>query len=265
MSCSRSTGMSKVSQARFRNEAGSHESTNMLFTIAAHRGRKASRIRRKNEQLIIAAAEEEFANSGFKGASMNNIAQRAGLPKANIHYYFNSKLELYAAVLSGIIELWDGALNELRAEDDPATALARYIAAKMRFSRDNPLSSRIFAIEIINGAPNLIGYFDEDYRRWFRSRTEVFRAWIQQGKIAPLDPAHLIFLLWSATQHYADFACQVKASLGRAALTEIDFDAATHTLTQVILRGCAVQASPAPTVDRAGTRLSVSGQVQATE
>ncbi|MFL6619291.1 MAG: TetR/AcrR family transcriptional regulator [Povalibacter sp.] len=214
----------------------------MLFKIAAHRGRRApSRIRRKNEQLIISAAEEEFAGNGFKGASMNSIAQRAGLPKANIHYYFNSKLELYAAVLSRIIELWDGTLNELREEDDPADALPRYIAAKMRFSREHPLASRIFAIEIINGAPNLIGYFEDEYRRWFRSRMEVFRAWIQQGRIAPIDPAHLIFMLWSATQHYADFAYQVRASLGRESLTEMDFESATHTLTQIILRGCGVQ------------------------
>lgn len=213
----------------------------MLFKIAAHRGRKSpSRIRRKNEQLILSAAEEEFARHGYKGASMNSIAVRAGLPKANIHYYFNSKLELYAAVLSRIIELWDGTLNELKADDDPAVALPRYIAAKMRFSRDQPLASRIFAIEILNGAPNLVGYFDEEYRSWFRSRTDVFRAWARQGRIAPLDPAHLIFLLWSATQHYADFACQIRASLGKEALTDADYESATQTLTHVILRGCGV-------------------------
>ncbi|MBB6095537.1 TetR/AcrR family transcriptional regulator [Povalibacter uvarum] len=213
----------------------------MLFKIAAHRGRKSpSRIRRKNEQLILSAAEEEFARHGYKGASMNSIAVRAGLPKANIHYYFNSKLELYAAVLSRIIELWDGTLNKLKADDDPAVALPEYIAAKMRFSREQPLASRIFAIEILNGAPNLVGYFDEEYRRWFRSRTEVFRAWAQQGRIAPIDPAHLIFLLWSATQHYADFACQIRASIGKEELTDDDYDSATRTLTQVVLRGCGV-------------------------
>lgn len=219
----------------------------MLLQIDAHRGRKvAGRIRQQNEQRIISAAEEEFARHGYKGATMNGIAQRAGLPKANIHYYFKSKLALYAAVLSGIIELWDGTLNELRAEDDPAQVLPAYIAAKIRFSRDYPLASRIFAIEILNGAPNLVGYFNDEYRNWFRSRTEVFRAWMQQGKIARLDPAHLIFLLWSTTQHYADFACQIKASLGRNSLTDADYQAATETLTQVILRGCGIELSAQP-------------------
>ncbi|HEY0685943.1 MAG TPA: TetR/AcrR family transcriptional regulator [Steroidobacter sp.] len=213
----------------------------MLFHIDAHRGRKvAGRIRQKNEQLILSAAEEEFARHGYKGATVNGIAQRAGLPKANVHYYFNSKLELYAAVLSGIIELWDGTLNELHADDDPAAVLPAYIAAKMRFSREYPLASRIFAIEMINGAPNLEGYFNDEYREWFRGRTEVFRAWAEQGKIVPIDPAHLIFLLWSSTQHYADFACQINASLGKESLTEQDYEAATRTLTQVVLRGIGV-------------------------
>lgn len=214
----------------------------MLFRIDAHHGRKvAGRIRQKNEELILSAAEEEFARHGFKGTTVNSIAQRAGLPKANVHYYFNNKLELYAAVLSGIIELWDGTLNELQPEDDPATVLPAYIAAKIRFSREYPLASRIFAIEIINGAPNLEGYFNDEYREWFRGRTEVFRAWAAQGKIAPIAPEHLIFLLWSSTQHYADFACQINASLGKESLTDQDYEAATQTLIQIVLRGIGVE------------------------
>ena len=219
----------------------------MLLRIDAHRGRKAvGRIRQKNEQLILSAAEEEFARHGYKGATMNSIAQRAGLPKANIHYYFNSKLDLYAAVLSGVLELWDGTLNELSADDDPAKVLPAYIATKMRFSRDFPLASRIFAIEILNGAPNLVEYFSDDYRAWFRSRTEVFRRWVEMGKIDAVDPAHLIFLLWSSTQHYADFACQIKAALGRNSFDDNDFQTATETLTKIILQGVGIHQVQSP-------------------
>ncbi len=221
----------------------------MLIRIDAHRGGKiAGRIRQKNEQLILAAAEVEFAHHGYQGATMNGIARRAGLPKANLHYYFTNKLALYAAVLSGILELWDGTLNELRAEDDPAIALPAYIATKMRFSREYPLASRIFAIEILSGAPNLIDYFNDEYRAWFRSRTDVFRRWIELGKIAAVDPAHLIFLLWSSTQHYADFAVQIKAGLGRETLDDADFQNATTTLTQIIMRGCGIEVAPAGAV-----------------
>ncbi len=103
----------------------------MTVEVPAHAGKPASRIRQKNEEAIIKAAEDEFARHGFKGTSMNTIAQNAGLPKANLHYYFTNKLGLYVAVLSNILELWDSTFNHLRAEDDPAEALARYIRAKI--------------------------------------------------------------------------------------------------------------------------------------
>ena len=111
-----------------------------------HAGKPASRIRQKNEQAILQAAEDEFARHGYKGTSMNTIAASAGLPKANLHYYFTNKLGLYVAVLSNILELWDSTFNALTAEDDPAVALTRYIRTKMEFSRRHPQASRIFAM-----------------------------------------------------------------------------------------------------------------------
>ncbi len=118
---------------------------------ATSTAKPAGRIRQKNEKAIIAAAEVEFARHGFKGTSMNSIAQAVGLPKANLHYYFSSKLGLYVEVMRNILNLWDSAFSNLRAEDDPATALAGYIRAKMEFSRRQPLASKIFAMEVISG------------------------------------------------------------------------------------------------------------------
>jgi TetR/AcrR family transcriptional regulator len=181
----------------------------MTFEVPAHGGKPASRIRQKNEETILKAAEDEFARHGYKGTSMNTIAQNAGLPKANLHYYFTNKLGLYVAVLSNIIELWDSTFNTLTAEDDPAEALTRYIRAKMEFSRRQPQASRIFAMEVISGGECLTEYFNQDYRAWFQGRAAVFQAWIDAGKMDPVDPVHLIFLLWGSTQHYADFATQI--------------------------------------------------------
>ncbi|VTL99216.1 TetR family transcriptional regulator [Pseudomonas aeruginosa] len=174
----------------------------MTLTVPAHapdaRDKPAGRIRQKNEEAILAAAEEEFARHGFKGTSMNTIAQNVGLPKANLHYYFGNKLGLYTAVLSNILELWDGTFNTLGPGDDPAEALAGYIRAKMEFSRRYPLASRIFAMEIISGGECLTAHFNQDYRSWFRGRAAVFEAWIAAGRMDPVDPVHLIFLLWAA-------------------------------------------------------------------
>ena len=137
----------------------------MTFEVPAHssNGKPAGRIRQKNEEAIIKAAEEEFARHGFKGTSMNTIAQNVGLPKANLHYYFSNKLGLYLAVLSNILELWDSTFNHLTVDDDPAEALDRYIRAKMEFSRRHPKASRIFAMEVISGGDCLSQYFNQNY------------------------------------------------------------------------------------------------------
>lgn len=204
----------------------------------ANSEKATGRIRLKNQQAILAAAAEEFACYGFKGTSMNSIAQRVGLPKANLHYYFNSKEGLYIEVMRNILELWDSAFSTLRVEDDPATALADYIRAKMEFSRRQPQASKIFAMEVISGGECMAEHFNQNYQEWFRGRAAVFQAWIDQGKMAPVDPVTLIFLLWSSTQHYADFASSIARVTGRKKQTKEDFAQSTASLTHLILKGC---------------------------
>ncbi|HLA33117.1 MAG TPA: TetR/AcrR family transcriptional regulator [Pseudomonas sp.] len=214
----------------------------MTVEVSAHSahpaGKPAGRIRQKNEEAIIQAAEDEFARHGFKGTSMNTIAQSVGLPKANLHYYFSNKLGLYQAVLANILELWDSTFNSLTVEDDPAEALARYIRAKLEFSRRNPKASRIYAMEVISGGEHLSQLLNQDYLTWFRGRAAVFEAWSAAGKMDPVDPVHLIFLLWGSTQHYADFASQICRVTGRSRLTKQDFEVAGDNLVRIILKGC---------------------------
>ncbi|MFK3773587.1 TetR/AcrR family transcriptional regulator [Pseudomonas sp. NPDC089406] len=216
----------------------------MTLEVPAHRllasGKPAGRIRQKNEQAIIQAAEDEFARHGYKGTSMNTIALKANLPKANLHYYFTNKLGLYIAVLSNIIELWDSTFNALSVDDDPGQALSQYIRTKMEFSRRNPQASRIFAMEVISGGECLTEYFSADYREWFRGRSAVFEAWMAAGKMDRVDPVHLIFLLWGSTQHYADFATQICQVTGRSRLTKQDMEEASNNLIHIILKGCGI-------------------------
>ena len=210
----------------------------MPLEVPAHDGKPPSRIRQINEEAILKAAEDEFARHGFKGTSMNAIALSAGLPKANLHYYFTNKLSLYIAVLSNILELWDSTFNALTTEDDPAQALTQYIRAKMEFSRRQPQASRVFAMEIISGGAFLTEYFTQDYRAWFQGRAAVFQAWIDAGKMDPVDPVNLIFLLWGSTQHYADFSTQICRVTGRRHLSKQDMQAASDNLIRIILKGC---------------------------
>jgi TetR/AcrR family transcriptional regulator len=195
-------------------------------------------IRQANESHILAAAERVFAGAGFGGATMAAIAEEAGLPKANLHYYFGSKQELYRAVLAQILQDWLAPTEVITPEADPKTAIEAYIRAKMALSVQRPHASRVFANELLHGAPVVKGLLETDLRELVRSKAKVIAQWVQAGRMAPVDPVHLFFTIWAATQTYADFAVQVCAVLGQTEFSPNDHAQATEHVVALILRGC---------------------------
>lgn len=198
-------------------------------------------IRLRNRALILAAAEEVFATQGYRGATTAAIAKKAGLPKANVHYYFGTKEALYRAVLEDILGLWLGELDRITEERDPATALGDYIRAKVRLSRERPLASKVYANEMIRGAPHTRDFLKNELRSLVNSKARVLEAWAAAGKIEPIDPVHLFSVIWAATQHYADFEVQLGALLGRRPLTARDYDEAAETILRMVLRACGIR------------------------
>jgi len=198
-------------------------------------------IRRRNEQAILAAAERVFARHGYRGASLQAIAEEAGLPKSNVLYYMGSKRELYVRLLERMMERWNVMLDDISAEDDPAEVLSAFIRSKMQMSRRHPEGSRLFASEILGGAPFLQEYLSGELRDWVQSRAAVFREWADRGLMDPVDPVWLIFLIWSSTQHYADFEAQVLGITGCEALDDDDLEHITDFLTRVVIKGCGVK------------------------
>jgi TetR/AcrR family transcriptional regulator len=220
-----------------------------LETSAASRAARADgpspkpSIRRANQELILAAAERVFARAGFGGATMAEIAQEAGLPKANLHYYFGSKLELYREVLAGTLKEWLVPTDYITPEADPRTALAAYISAKMAMSAARADASRVFANELLHGAPVLGNLLRTELRALVRRKAAVIDGWIAAGRMAPIDSTHLFFTIWAATQTYADFDVQVRAVLGSPEAGALDQRRATEHVTTLILRGCGLLAS----------------------
>lgn len=195
------------------------------------------KIRQRNVQKILRAAEFVFAKDSFAGASTADIARRAGVPKANLHYYFRTKQDLYSAVLVEIVESWLDALEELEVDSDPAEALADYIARKMQAAQTSPVPSRLWAIELIGGARHVQPFLKGRLRKLVEEKSIVIETWIAEGKIVRVDPAHLFFMIWATTQTYADFAAQMEAVLGKKSLDAATFKDATETVTRVILGG----------------------------
>jgi TetR/AcrR family transcriptional regulator len=203
-------------------------------------------IRKKNKALILNAAKKEFVTFGFKGASVKRIAERANIPRANIHYYFANKMELYQALLRQIVSIWNSRFDSLSMDDDPKTALSAYIRSKVMYSRDDPDASRIFASEIIHGAPVLNDYLNSDFKIWVQTKVDVIQFWIQQKLIDDINPYHLLFLIWGATQHYADFNVQVLAAMDKQEMDEQSFEAVVDTITTIVLKGCGVKSNERP-------------------
>ncbi len=198
---------------------------------------REGRVGAYNKQLILTAAEQEFAKNGFKGTRIQLVADRAQLPKTNVLYYFKSKEGLYLAVLEQILDVWNSAFDEATAFDDPAEVLANYITEKMELSFTRPEASKIFALEIINGAPNLSGFFKERHIKWMEGRVNVIQAWIDQGKIETDDPYYLLFNIWACCQHYADFAAQITQLKG-SKMGRVEYAEASRSLVKLILTGC---------------------------
>lgn len=201
-------------------------------------GARSGRIRERNREKILTAAEQEFAHKGFGATTVQQIADRAGLPKSNVLYYFSNKKRMYYALMDDIMGRWNDVFSKVTPEDDPATTLAGFIHIKMEMSRTHPLASRLFAMEIIQGAPVLKEYLSTTMRDWVRERATVIQQWIDTGRMGNVDPVQLILLIWSSTQHYADFQVQILAIEDKDAYTKKDFKQAAEFLIKVILGGC---------------------------
>ena len=174
-----------------------------------------TRIQRKNQATILDAALDVFSTFGFRGATLDLIASTAGLSKPNLLYYFPSKEAIHSAVLAELLQTWLAPLKKLDKNGDPIEEIIIYVINKLHASRDFPRESRLFANEIVQGAPRIKSILETDLRYLVEDKVRVIDKWIQQGRLAKVDPYHLIFSIWSLTQHYADFDVQVQAVTGQ--------------------------------------------------
>ena len=204
--------------------------------------RKRAAARAETESSLLAAAEAVFAEHGYGGATTAAIAARAGLPKANLHYYYPTKEALYRKILADILDAWLAAAASFDEGETARQALTRYIEAKMDLARTHPLASRIFAAEIMRGAPLAQDFLETKLVRWLADREPVIRGWIESGQLRALEPRTLIYMIWATTQHYADFAHQIKTLNGGADLSGPAFEASKREIVETILRG--VEAGP---------------------
>ncbi len=183
---------------------------------------KSTRIQQKNRAAILGAALDVFSAQGFRGTTIDQIAAAAGLSKPNLLYYFPSKEAIHASLLAGLLDTWLDPLRAMDPHGEPLEEVLSYVRRKLQMSRDYPRESRLFANEIVQGAPRIHEALSSDLKTLVDDKTALIRTWMAQGRLAPVHPYHLLFSIWSLTQHYADFDVQIRAVMG----AEDPFDAA---------------------------------------
>ncbi|NUS70636.1 MAG: HTH-type transcriptional regulator RutR [Ensifer adhaerens] len=211
----------------------------------AARTQRRTRIQGEKEERILEAALEVFSANGFRGSTVDQIAEVAGMSKPNLLYYFRTKEAMHRALIDRVLDTWLDPLREFNAEGNPVAEIRSYIRRKLEMARDYPRESRLFANEVLQGAPHIEDELKGPLKSLVDEKAEVIRAWAKAGKIAKCDPNHLIFTIWSTTQHYADFDVQVRAVLGQGNAGDGRFEDAARFLERLFVDGLQVSEQPA--------------------
>lgn len=196
--------------------------------------------REKKEAKILRATEKLLATRGFHGTRMDDIARAACLPRPNLYYYFSTKDQIYRRIITELRKEWIKALDAIDPGREPEEAISSYIREKIRYSNRHPVASKIFAKEVISGSDMLTKEENQEIKALTDEKCAVVNQWVEQGKMDPIDPRHLFFLLWGATQYYADFDEQVKSILGVRRLSPEHFEEGVKTMTHIVLKGCGI-------------------------
>ena len=175
--------------------------------------KKLTRIQRQRTDIILEAALDVFSDFGFRGSTIDMIAKRAKLSKPNILYYFDNKEAIHLTVLAKLLETWLAPLHAINKDNDPIDEICKYIEQKLNMARDFPRESKLFANEILQGAPHVLPELQGALKDLVAQKVKIIEAWSKDGKIAQVDPHHLFFSIWATTQHYADFDIQVRSVL----------------------------------------------------
>ncbi len=214
-----------------------HEITKTVRAFSPTTQKRREQALQEKRTRIMDAALSLFSKNGVSGTTVEQVSELANVSKSNLLYYFKSKDGLYLSVITHLLDVWLTPLQSFSAEQDPIETLSNYIKVKLEMSRDNPAESKLFCMEVVQGAPFLIKELETPLKTLLDAKSTVINEWIKAGKLKPVDPIHLIFSTWAITQHYADFSVQIKAVTGKDLSDPVFFDSTLSNIQRIILDG----------------------------
>jgi len=144
--------------------------------------RKVDKKKPSTRSRILNAAGEVFAESGFEGARVDEIARRADLNKATLYYHIGDKKALYAEVLH---DLFSTAMTEglagIDCIEDPGKKLSAYIQGIARSMEQSPNLAPIMTREIASGARYLPEVVAHDLSQLIKILTGIMEAGAEEG------------------------------------------------------------------------------------
>ncbi|AJY47709.1 TetR family transcriptional regulator C-terminal domain-containing protein [Martelella endophytica] len=207
----------------------------------AAKTQRRTRIQEAKEEIILEAALDVFSANGFRGSTVDQIAEAAGMSKPNVLYYFRSKEAMFSELIARVMDVWLDPLRLFDADKEPESEIRSYIRRKLEMARDFPRESRLFANEVLQGAPNTESFLKGELKDLVDEKAKVIRSWQRAGKLRKVDPYHLIFSIWATTQHYSDFDIQVQSVLGEGLSGEGRFEDAARYLETLFVNGLIVR------------------------
>jgi TetR/AcrR family transcriptional regulator len=214
-----------------------HENTKPARAFSPTTQKRREQALQEKRTRIMDAALSLFSKNGVSGTTVEQVSELANVSKSNLLYYFKSKDGLYLSVITHLLDVWLTPLQNFSAEQDPIETLSNYIKVKLEMSRDNPAESKLFCMEVVQGAPLLIKELETPLKTLLDAKSAVINEWIKAGKLKPVDPIHLIFSIWAITQHYADFSVQIKAVTGKDLSDSAFFDTTLSNIQHILLDG----------------------------
>jgi TetR/AcrR family transcriptional regulator len=203
----------------------------------ANASKPRTRIQREKREIILEAALQVFSTHGFRGSTIDQIADAAEMSKPNLLYYFPSKEAIHRPLIRRILKTWLEPLEELNPDGDPIPEIQSYIRRKLEMARDFPRESRLYANEVLQGAPRILDLIEGDLKTLVDRKAKILERWMVEGKLVRTEPRHLLFSIWATTQHYADFDVQTRAILGADHDGDERFQEASRYLDRLFVSG----------------------------
>lgn len=154
-------------------------------------------LEKSTEETIFNAAQEEFIEKGFDGSRMQEIAKKAGINKALLHYYYRTKEKLFDAIFQKVFKSFmPGVFEAMQSDSSLFYKIEVFVSSYLKLISENPHIPSFVLHELNRNPERLTGLFATVLgavkEKGFKKFAEAVNKEVAEGKITPIEPEQLI-------------------------------------------------------------------------